>query len=523
MPRPMTPGFARYLALDRLLVAHGWPATSPWWLEQVERYFASPQREYVFRVGRRGGKSSTLCRVGVVEILSDRHEVPPGDMGMLAVISTGHQDATKRLTTILAILDVLREPYRPLRVGNGVRLVRRRMGVQVFTASIAGVSGFTGVFVFCDEVAKWREKDTGVNPATEVLRSVRPTLAGMPHARIVLSSSPMGRLDAHAKAFEEGDTVTQLTAFAPTWVARPDLTEADTRAFVNPWNEDEWLREYGAVPLEQSEHGLFSSALLTRAERADAADIGVEEGCRYVADMDPANRGDAWTFAIGTKRRVGGKVRRSIVCTREWHGTDAAPLDTHAVLEEILVCLQAYRVNDHTREGILPTLYTDQAGADAIASIARRLHIPIVIEAATQANKLERYTSMATGLAVDDIELPKLPQMRADLLLVTKRLTPNGFTIDLPRRGGRHADWAPTVSRLLSRSLPDPPEPIKEDWTHEEIVAADVAAMRERSKRQRDKMERERQAADAEQARQRREGEPAWGQTGTDDSEWFGS
>src|SRR6185295_8130892 len=103
-------------------------------------------------------------------------------------ISTRREEAAERIATVKAILDALSVKYVPWGE-HGVKLVDRPVGFRVYTASIAGVSGFTGIFVFADEVAKWKDSDTGQNPATEVLRSVRPTMLTQPNSRIILSSS----------------------------------------------------------------------------------------------------------------------------------------------------------------------------------------------------------------------------------------------------------------------------------------------------------------------------------------------
>src|SRR5690606_29101698 len=121
------------------------------------------------------GKSSSLCLFAVAFALAyDVSQIPPGDVGVVAFISTTRDEASQRLRTIRAILDALRIAYRPIE--HGIELVGRRIVFKVFPASIAGVSGFTAILVVCDEVAKWRDADTGANPATDVLAAVRPTM-----------------------------------------------------------------------------------------------------------------------------------------------------------------------------------------------------------------------------------------------------------------------------------------------------------------------------------------------------------
>ena len=74
-----------------------------------------------------------------------------------------------------AVLDALGIKHRP--IDGGVELVDRPIAFKVYTASIAWVSGFTCIRAIADEAAKWRDADTGANPAREVLASLRPTMA----------------------------------------------------------------------------------------------------------------------------------------------------------------------------------------------------------------------------------------------------------------------------------------------------------------------------------------------------------
>jgi hypothetical protein len=141
---------------------------------------------------------------------------------------------------------------------------------------------------------------------------------------------------------------------------------------------------------------------------------------------------------------VDGAVKRSIVFATEWRGSPSKPLDPDIVLAELATHCRTYGTG---------TVYSDQASADALRSIGTRHELSIVIEPATAANKLARYEALGTYLAEGTVELPPDPQIRADLLAVTKRLTPNGFVIELPRSGGRHADYAPAISLVISKTI----------------------------------------------------------------------
>jgi len=333
--------------LDAKLQHAGFPPMSPWWATTLTDFYASGARQLVLRVGRRGGKSSSLCRVAVLEALYGEHHVPPGDVGIVGVVSVSRDEAAQRLRTIRAILDALRVKYRP--VGDTIELAGRPIVFKVFTASVGGVVGGTWICALCDEVARWADTDTGANPAAEVLGSLRPTLATMPNAKLFLSSSPLGHLDAHARAFDLGDTSFQRAARATTWQANPTITEADTRA-LEP-DERIWAREYAAIP-QAATCAAFDAVSIDAAFRA--APEGMTPA-QPVMVVDPSQGRDAWSWGIVRwllpRRSHGFRVRREWVPTaQKWVESiardimtgepipdpDAPPEDTRAAVLQIV-------------------------------------------------------------------------------------------------------------------------------------------------------------------------------------------
>jgi hypothetical protein len=275
-------------------------------------------------------------------------------------------------------------------------------------------------------------------------------MATQPKARIFLSSSPLGRLDAHAAAFDEGDTDRQLTAFAATWTANPSVTEEQTRE-LEP-DEDRWRREYASIPMEGDEASFLSAALLDHATRKTPGDIPSEKGVTYVGAQDPGFTRNPWTFVIAGRRFVEGRIRRSIVLAREWRGTQERPLDPAWVLGQIAILSRPYGV-----EGI----YSDQYERFGLQSIAERpeIGLSIYVQERSATERLARYEALVTQLSDGEIELPPDKQLRADLLAVRQKLTPNGFTIQLPETpDGRHCDYAPSLTLALANCLIDPEE-----------------------------------------------------------------
>lgn len=467
----------KFIALDRALQAKGFPPTSPWWHKTIRRWYKAGKRQLTARVGRRGGKSSTLCRLGVVEALYGDHVIPPGDVGVVAIVSARRPDAMERLRTIKAILDALNVPYAEK--GDSIELTgKRRIAFTVFTASIAGVSGFTGIFLFLDEVAKWKDSDTGVNPANEVIKSIRPTMATQKNAKIVLSSSPMGYLDAHADSFALGDTALQTTAFATTWDANPTITELDTHELEpDKVTRD---REYGAIPQTETEFSLLSEASLKALERTSpAVFLGDDERDDrerhwFVATMDPATRGNAWTFAVSCLSD--GRVRR--VCfTHEWIGSKAKPLRASVVFKEMAPMLAAFGLRH---------VYSDQWSEDTLRELAAQQGVYLIVDPPwTDVTKSEAYDNLQTLVKEKLIELPPDAQIRADLLGIRQKLTRSGIRYDLMKSGARHADFAPTIAMgLMIATVPPKPKPERLDpQDHANRVKIEFLKAREKQRK----------------------------------------
>lgn len=232
-----------YDRLDAVLVKAGFPATSPWWRAQIERFFRSRRRRWVIRAGRRAGKSSTLCRLAACWALAGPWSVPLGDTAVIPFVSLDRDEAAGRIRTISEILTALGVPHEP--TSDEIYLPSRRLKFSVKTCSVRAV-GFTSVAIFADEMARWTSRDDSANPAREVMGSLRPTAATQPFAFEVCSSSPWSTVDYHAELFSQGDTDYQLTSFAATWTANPTISEADTYG-LEP-DENTRLREYAAIP-----------------------------------------------------------------------------------------------------------------------------------------------------------------------------------------------------------------------------------------------------------------------------------
>jgi hypothetical protein len=280
-------------ALEKALALKGFVPLSPFFLDVLTRFYRSGKRTLVLRIGRRGGKSSTLSRIAVLEAIFGDHVVPKGDLGVYAIISVNRDEANSRLRNIKIILDALDVAYEPIEFG--IKLLQKDVAFKVFSASIAGVSGFTAIGGICDEAAKWKDADSGANPAKEVIASLRPTMATMGSARLFISSSPLGTHDHHYELFERGDTDSQMVAFAQSWVANPTLTEQGTRELEQ--DERVWQREYAAIP-QVGGIGAFDNDSIVAAIRPIPE--GYRRGQRLLSIDASSGRNDAFTWCFAS-------------------------------------------------------------------------------------------------------------------------------------------------------------------------------------------------------------------------------
>lgn len=358
----LAPGTYGYLLwIDGALQRKGFPPLSPWWSTTLKDFWSAQKRWLLLRVGRRGGKSSTLCRAAVTEALFTKRRISPGDVGVWAIFSVDRAEASGRLTTIKAILSALGIDFQ-----TSSYLGRERVGFpdaygnpiefRVYPATVGAASGFTAIGATCDEEAKWRDEKTGSNPAAEVLRALRPALATLEGAHGYRCSSAFAELGTHYHDVEEGDTalhhvaklgpivdrvredllqvarseseqgtdmirahaedITADSACIPTWVANPTKTAHGLR--VEEPDLATWLREYVSKSLGSSGASFFDGYKLTQALEISANGVGP---CH--AAIDTGAKANAAALAI--VRDCGGKFTPAYL--REWIPSPGAPLD----------------------------------------------------------------------------------------------------------------------------------------------------------------------------------------------------
>lgn len=202
---------------DVQLVKAGFPAMSPWWRWTLETFYASLKRWLVVRVGRGGGKSTTLTRVAACENMFGERKVPPGQRWTWPFISVSTEDARRRIVELQAILRAVGVAVEP-KYPSGhptIELTDARGNDVAFTAlasTIAGVSGPSTSGATIDEEAKLRDRATGANPSTEILASLIQTFRARQGIRAIRCSSAWTDKGSHALSIGDGDTMANHVA-----------------------------------------------------------------------------------------------------------------------------------------------------------------------------------------------------------------------------------------------------------------------------------------------------------------------
>ena len=415
----MTPDFdreaflARLAAMDETLVAAGFPPMSRWWWRRIEHFVRSGSRRWLLRVGRRGGKSTTMMRLAVAWAWFGAWHVPPGDTAIIPLVSVNRTESASRLRTIAAILDALGLRYEQR--GDELELLaKRRVIFRTYACTLRAVVGFTAVAIFGDEVARWESRDGTANPAREVIGSLQPTAATQPHAPTVLCSSPWSTDDYHAELFDQGDTDHQVADHAPTWVANPTIAEEQTHE-LEP-DQRAWEREYAAIP------GATHAAAIDRSD-VDACfgrPVPSELFQRFVTTDASSLRNDAWAWLCG-----GLTADEELVVT-EVHEVTPAELGAGGASNPLSMAAVVDQVARNARRDGVRTVYGDQREEASLRAMFRERGLHFRPFTWSEPSKEDAMQLLRRLMRERRVILPEHDGLRTELQTMQARLMPSG-------------------------------------------------------------------------------------------------
>lgn len=201
-----------------------------------------------------------------------------------------------------------------------------------------------------------------------------------------------------------------------------------------------------------SEDQLISSTTVDKAMRAGPDVIKPREGHSYVAAIDPAMRGNAWTLIIlgcdGEDRK--GEPTFYVAVSKQWRGSKVQPLRPDTVLREIAQIAKPYGVED---------AWTDGFSIDSLRIIAEQEGFGLTECHTTPEEAIDGVESMRVLLEDGRLELSPDRTLRADLLRVRRSAgkTAKRPSLNMPiTADGRHCDFIPPL-RLCLRFPPGTP------------------------------------------------------------------
>jgi hypothetical protein len=295
-------------------------------------------------VGRRGGKSFIVALVAVFLACFRTYDqyLQRGERGTVMVIATDRRQARIIMRYIVALLHhvpmlkdmIERQESESIDLSN-------RITIEVHSASIRTIRGYTLVAAILDEIAFWFGEDHA-NPDVEILEALRPAMATVPGALMLGLSSPYRRsgvlYDEYRRHFgQDHDPVLVIQADSKTMnptIAQSVIDRAYER---DPLSA---AAEYGA-DFRSDVAGFLSFDWIDRAVqtgRSEIAPLGWidRQTVEYHAFADPSGGGrDAFTLAIS--HREGELIVLDALRGRR------PPFDPSSVVADYSKLLKQYR------------------------------------------------------------------------------------------------------------------------------------------------------------------------------------
>lgn len=182
--------------------------------------------------GRRAGKSRTMALLAVYLacFLDWKPYLAAGEEGTVMVIATDRKQARVILRYVSGLLRAV-----PLLANEVTRetdeligLERKRIAIEVHSASFRATRGYTVVAALLDELAFWRS-DESANPDEEIVEAIRPAMSTIPGALLIGASSPYAKRGVLCRMHKEhhGQAGSDVLVWqAPTRTMNPAVPQA---------------------------------------------------------------------------------------------------------------------------------------------------------------------------------------------------------------------------------------------------------------------------------------------------------
>lgn len=382
--------------------------------------------------GRRAGKSFMMALIAVflATFRDYRGFLGIGERATVMIVAADRRQARVCLRYIGGLLKLPvfakmleREAAESFDLTNGVT-------IEVHTASIRAVRGYSIAAAICDEIAFWPQENSA-SPDVEILDSIRPAMATIPGAVLICASSPYARRGALWDAYRRHwgkDKARALVWQASTRTINPTVPQSviDEAMERDPASA---AAEFGAN-FRTDVEGYLAREIVEAAIVPGRFELPPVRGNRYAGFVDPSGgASDDMTMAIAHKE--GETV--VVDCIR----AVKPPFSPDSVVQEFAATLKSYGLH---------TAKSDYYGGEWPAERFK-----------THGIKLERSDKPKSQIYVDAIplfsakrvELLDHPKLAAQLIGLERR-TARGGRDSIDHAPNGHDDIANAVCGALT-------------------------------------------------------------------------
>lgn len=296
-------------------------------------------QECALVIGRRGGKSFVTALIAVYLACFRDYSVclGPGERGVIMIIATDRKQARVIMRYVTALLRsvpmlaamILRQDAESVDLDN-------RITIEITTASYRTIRGYTIIAALCDEIAFWRSEDSA-NPAEEILAALRPAMATIPGALLIMLSSPYkrsGPFHENYRRYYGQDGAPVLVIQADTRTMNPSVPQ---RVIDQAMERDPAAASAEYLAQFRSDVGTFLDAeLVVRAVEPGRRERAPQERFKYFAFTDPSG-GSRDRFTISIAHLEGHRLVLDLI-----RGV-TPPFDPSVVVKEFASVLRSYR------------------------------------------------------------------------------------------------------------------------------------------------------------------------------------
>lgn len=405
-------------------------------VEPATNYSPREHDEAYLVLGRRSGKTSGfLSFIVAYEALLGGHSAWAGPKQRIAVFVVAQlleiaqsiiRDFVEPIISSSPILEkeIVKNNTDGILLRNGVLIAPAPPVIKNFRYWAIPV-------VVMDEAAFWYKDAESANPDYEVLRAVAPAQAQFPDRKLVVASTVWSKQGVIWEAMNAGnygiklaedderkprfEHALVLTAPSPA-MENPRIQEGGGRK----WFEKEYRKDPDAYRREilnmavDAVAGLFAETLLRKATENAPPFREWQEGEEYVAAIDPAFRGDDFTFTIGHYTRESGFYQDHI---QRWSPQEMKLIPS-IILDEIKVKLDEYK---------LDSVFSDQYQLESLQDLASDRGFSIIGIDFTASSKAKFFGSFLQILRNDRVHLLRHHEQFLQFLWIQRFLGSGGY------------------------------------------------------------------------------------------------